>query len=46
MQQSPPPQTWSIGNHPMLPQPSAPPQSNDDFHMEQPPPYEQICNKR
>jgi len=27
----------------MLPQPSAPPQPNDDFHMERPPPYEKIC---
>jgi len=26
----------------MLPQPSAPPQPNDDFHMERPPAYEKI----
>ncbi|UJR22728.1 hypothetical protein I4U23_025762 [Adineta vaga] len=36
-------QTWALENHPMLPQPSAPPQPIDDFHMERPPPYEKIC---
>ncbi|CAF0833954.1 unnamed protein product [Adineta ricciae] len=43
-QQAPPSQpTWALENHPMLPQPSAPPQPADDFHMERPPPYEKIC---
>jgi hypothetical protein len=43
-QQAPPPtQTWMSENHPMLPQPSAPPLPNDDFYMERPPPYEKVC---
>ncbi|CAF3629074.1 unnamed protein product [Adineta steineri] len=41
--QPPMQQTWGLENHPMLPQPSAPPQPMDDFHMERPPPYEKVC---
>ncbi|CAF3219799.1 unnamed protein product [Rotaria sp. Silwood2] len=45
-QQAPPPHTWTSETHPMLPQPSAPPQPIDDFLMERPPPYEKICTSR
>jgi len=47
------PQTWSPTvvqspeNRPMLPQPSAPPQPNDYFHIEHPPPpYEKLYTGR
>ena len=36
-------QTWRLENHPMLPQPSAPPGPIDDSYMDRPPPYEKIC---
>ncbi len=36
-------QPWYLENHPMLPQPSAPPQPNDESYMDRPPPYEKIC---
>ncbi|CAF1070969.1 unnamed protein product [Rotaria sp. Silwood1] len=39
-------QTWTSENHPMLPQPSAPPQPIDDYLTERPPPYEKICTSR
>jgi hypothetical protein len=45
-QQQVPTQTWSPESRPMLPQPSAPPQPYDDFHMEHPPPYETVCTGR
>ncbi|CAF1467255.1 unnamed protein product [Rotaria sordida] len=44
--QQTPLQTWNSENHPMLTQPSAPPQPMDDFLMERPPPYEKICTSR
>ncbi len=46
-QQAPPrTQNWNLENHPMLPQPSAPPQPVDDFRMDLPPPYEKISANR
>jgi hypothetical protein len=35
-----------LENHPMLPQPSAPPQPFDDGRMDLPPPYEKISANR
>ena len=35
--------TWRLENHPMLPQPSAPPRPNDDSYIDRPPAYEKIC---
>ena len=37
-----PAQTWRLENHPMLPQPSAPPRPVDDSYMDRPPPYEKL----
>lgn len=44
-QQAPAPVSpqWHLENHPMLPQPSAPPGPIDDSYMDRPPPYEKIC---
>lgn len=39
----PAPQSWHLENHPMLPQPSAPPRPNDESYVEPPPAYEKIC---
>ncbi|UJR26302.1 hypothetical protein I4U23_007640 [Adineta vaga] len=37
------PQSWPSESRPMLPQPSAPPQPNNHFHIEHPPPpYEKL----
>jgi hypothetical protein len=38
------PSSWMVDNHPMLPQPSAPPQPMDSsYGMDRPPPYEKVC---
>ena len=44
-QQPTPAVNWLQETHPMLPTPSAPPPPIDDYLMERPPPYEQICQK-